>query len=343
MEFGIFPCTEDPPRGEHVDRLFDEIVAEAQAAEAAGFDSFLFTEHHQVPNGYFPSPLLLSAAIAAKTQRIKVGSCIILLPLYHPVRVAEDGALLDILSKGRLCLGVGAGVAPKDFEAFGVPRHHRGAMTEEAIEVIRRAWTEERFTHLGRYFRLKEVSVTPRPLQKPHPPIWVAGMVGEAVKRAARRGDGWFIDVISNLTTLKRLSALYQETCRVYGKRPYIVALRDAWVAESSEAADREYGPYVADSHRFYHQIGAYDPALDPWVKDLKPGGEFPLQVAKRDRFILGSAKDCIGQIERWRAEVGIDHFVLRFRHPTGPPHAKVLEAIGRFGETVIPHFRKGA
>src|SRR3989304_141830 len=111
VKFGVIACTQRPPRGEHMDVLFDEIVEEARQAERYGFDSMMFPEHPQQPDGFFPSPLMLAAAVAAQTKRLKVGTAVALLPLYHPIHLAEDAATLDIISKGRLILGVAGGPA----------------------------------------------------------------------------------------------------------------------------------------------------------------------------------------------------------------------------------------
>jgi alkanesulfonate monooxygenase SsuD/methylene tetrahydromethanopterin reductase-like flavin-dependent oxidoreductase (luciferase family) len=134
MQFGISPCLPDLSHVEQRERLFDEIIAEAQVAEQVGFDSCLMTEHHQHLPGSFPSPLLVAAAIAAKTTRLRVGSGV-LLPLYHPVRVAEDGAMVDLLSKGRLILGVGAGVVDSDFAAVRVPRQQRPSALKKGCKL----------------------------------------------------------------------------------------------------------------------------------------------------------------------------------------------------------------
>lgn len=339
MKFGIFPCTEDYPAGEHMDRVWDEIVAEAQAAEAAGFDSCCFTEHHQQPDGYFPSPLMLAGGIANRTSRLKVGTSLLLLPLYHPVRVAEDGAVVDIMSKGRLILGVGAGYVDVDFGAYNIPLSQRPTRMDEGIQIIRRAWTEDRFSFYGRRYRLNNVSITPKPIQKPSPPIWVGAWTEEGLKRAARLGDGWFTDVINNISTMAAWARLYRTTCEQWKRPAFIACLREAWVAETTAQAEEEYGPYVMDSHRFYFRVGGYNPAVEPWMATVKAEGEFTLDIAAKDRFIMGSPSDCIEQIEQWQKEVGVDYLILRFRHPSGPPHDKVVNAIRLFGEKVIPRF----
>ncbi len=135
MKFGIYSSIANPPRGEHLDRCVDEVIAEAQLAEESGFDACFFGEHHQDKDGFLPSPLIVATAVAAQTRRLKVGTSVILLPLHHPVHLAEDVITLDIVSKGRVILGVGIGYQAADFRAFAVPMEHRVALFEESVEI----------------------------------------------------------------------------------------------------------------------------------------------------------------------------------------------------------------
>src|ERR671926_1889819 len=135
MKFGLYASIANPPRGEHLDRAIDETIAEAQLAESVGFDSCFFGEHHQDKDGFLPSPLIVATAVAARTRTLRVGTTVILLPLHHPVRIAEDVITLDLVSKGRVVLGVGVGYQAADFRAFGVPMEHRAALFEEGVEI----------------------------------------------------------------------------------------------------------------------------------------------------------------------------------------------------------------
>src|SRR5499425_1217370 len=146
MKFGLYSSIANPPRGEHLDRAIDETIAEAQLAEACGFDSCFFGEHHQDHGGFLPSPLIVAAAVAARTTRLRVGTSVILLPLHHPVRVAEDVITLDLLSRGRVVLGVGIGYQAADFRAFSVPMEDRLARFEESFEILRRCFAGEPFS-----------------------------------------------------------------------------------------------------------------------------------------------------------------------------------------------------
>jgi alkanesulfonate monooxygenase SsuD/methylene tetrahydromethanopterin reductase-like flavin-dependent oxidoreductase (luciferase family) len=138
MQFGLYSSIANPPHGEHLDRCVDQVIAEAQLAEASGFAACFFGEHHQDKDGFLPSPLIVATAVAAQTRRLYVGTSVILLPLYHPVHVAEDVATLDIVSKGRVILGVGVGYQAADFRAFGVPMEHRAARFEEGCDPFSR-------------------------------------------------------------------------------------------------------------------------------------------------------------------------------------------------------------
>ena len=146
MKFGIYSSIADPPRGERLDQRIDEVIAEAKLAEEAGFDSCFFGEHHQDRDGFLPSPLIVATAVAAHTSTLNVGTSVILLPLHNPVHLAEDVITLDLVSKGRIILGVGLGYQDADFRAFEVPVRQRVGRFEEGVEIIRHCWSGEPFS-----------------------------------------------------------------------------------------------------------------------------------------------------------------------------------------------------
>src|SRR5262249_28383774 len=161
LKFGLYSSIANPPRGENLDRSIDEVIAEAQLAEACGFDSCFFGEHHQDKDGFLPSPIIAAAVVAARTSRLRVGTSVLLLPLHHPVRVAEDAITLDLASKGRVILGVGIGYQAADFQAFAVPMEHRLALFEEGVEILRRCWAGEPFSFRGKHYTLEDVQIRP--------------------------------------------------------------------------------------------------------------------------------------------------------------------------------------
>jgi alkanesulfonate monooxygenase SsuD/methylene tetrahydromethanopterin reductase-like flavin-dependent oxidoreductase (luciferase family) len=197
-----------PAFGAGIDELYAAALDMAAFADEAGFDEIMLSEHHGSEDGYLPSPLTLAAAIAARTSRVRIRISALVLPLHDPIRVAEDVAVVDRLSGGRLELVIAAGFVPGEFAMLGASLARRGALVEEGVRVLRAAWTGEPFQHRGH-----RVRVTPTPLQRPHPPLLLGGSSPAAARRAARIGDG-FVPI------LPELYAVYEEACRAEGRTP---------------------------------------------------------------------------------------------------------------------------
>ncbi len=171
--------------------LYREMLGQVEAAEAFGFDSIWLTEHHFTDDGYLPAMMPAAAAIAARTQRITIGTFVLLAPMQHPLRLAEDAAVVDVISNGRLRLGIGLGYRAEEFAGFGVPRAERLGRTLETLEILRRAWTGERFSFEGKYFKFADVRILPRPASRPYPELlWGAG-TAKAIRRAAKLDLGF--------------------------------------------------------------------------------------------------------------------------------------------------------
>jgi probable F420-dependent oxidoreductase len=334
MKFGLYSSIASPPRGEHLDRCIDETIAEAQLAEASGFDSCFFGEHHQDPDGFLPSPLIVATAVAARTTRLRVGTSVILLPLHHPVRVAEDVITLDLVSKGRVTLGVGIGYQPADFRAFNVPMEHRLALFEESLEIVRLCWSGEPFSYHGKHYTLENVHVRPRPFQSPGPPLWIGASVPAAARRAGRVADGFVGTPSTSLENATRLADIYQHAAREAGRVPDVVQMRDAWVASTRAEADAVYGPHVMTAYRYYWENRLSE------FRTLSTDTQFTLENLAPDRLVLGDPETCIREFQRWQKATGAGTFLLRLRHAHsgGPPHDKIMEAIRLFGDRVLPY-----
>ncbi len=334
LPVGYLPCTQDPPSGANMSRVIDEIIAEAQAAEASGWDGCFITEHHQQEDGYLPNPLLMAGLVGMRTQRIRVGTCVLLLPLHHPVQVAEDCAVIDLATHGRLVLSVGVGYQAHDFAAFNVPIEERASRTDEGVEILRKAWTGKRFDHEGKHFRYENALISPTPAQRPGPPIWMASWTPPGLRRAARIADGWIADPVQSLPVIKGFAERYREAAQKAGRKPFITLMRDVVIADSLKAAEAASGPTMY-THRFYFQYGAYMP--DEYLQGVGSASELTFERVARDRLLVGSPTDILSQLERWKAEVRPDYLIIRVRQPGGPSHADALRAIRTFGEQVIP------
>lgn len=333
LKLGLYSSIANPPNGDDLHRCTAEALAEAELAEACGFEAFFFGEHHQDRDGFLPSPLMLCAAVAARTRSIRIGTSVLLLPLHHPIQVAEDVATLDIISNGRAVLGVGLGYQEADFRAFGVDQSRRVPRFEEAIDIIRRAWTGETFSYHGREFHMDDVQILPRPIQRPGPPIWIGGWVPPAVARAARLGDAWVTGPSMNLEDTKALADRYRDDARTQGSDPEIVLMRDAWVAPTREEAERVYGPEVLTAYRYYWRNRAVA------FQSIETDDAFTLDNLVHDRVIMGTPEMCVQQFHRWSESLptGLALLRLRHAHSGGPPHKAIMETIERFGRDVIP------
>jgi alkanesulfonate monooxygenase SsuD/methylene tetrahydromethanopterin reductase-like flavin-dependent oxidoreductase (luciferase family) len=178
-----------PDRDPPYDIYYQQILEQIELAEELGWECFMFNEHHFLGyGGLIANPAVMLAAAAARTSRIRLGTCIAITPLRHPLQSAEDYAMVDTISGGRLEFGIGSGNTELDYRVFAIPREESRRRMEEADEVIVKAWTNDRFGHQGKFWKFEEITLYPRPAQQPHPPMWVAGTSAETLGWAGRRG-----------------------------------------------------------------------------------------------------------------------------------------------------------
>jgi alkanesulfonate monooxygenase SsuD/methylene tetrahydromethanopterin reductase-like flavin-dependent oxidoreductase (luciferase family) len=322
--------------GDRSDVVFREAVEEIVLAEQLGLESAFISEHHFLENGFFPSPLIALSFIAARTSKIKFGPGVMLLPLYDPVHVAEDCAVLDIISGGRLILGVGQGYRQEEFDAFGVDLNDRSARMREGVTLIRKLWTEPAVTFSGKQFQAKDLPLNPKPFQKPAPPIWVAAKKRHAVQLAAEVGDGWFADPITPLSIVEKNKVHWENTLRAKGVKPTDRAFayyRDVHVGEDDAAATRGAREQVMEGYRNYLRWGHL---VDDENKPLAPDRDDLLEGFVNDRFTLGGPETCASDITKLCRRLGITDLIMKMKFP-GLSHQTVMKSISLFGQKVLP------
>lgn len=255
VRFGLWYDFRNPgPQAPAFEDFYEAILDQIVAGEAMGFGSVWLTEHHFVDDGYTPSPLVLAAAIGARTRSMRIGTNLMILPLHDPVRIAEDAATLAILTRGRFDLGVAIGYREEEFEAFGRSLRHRPSLVEESVEIIRRAWRGEALNFEGKRHSYGDVRVTPVPATPPR--LFIGGMAEPAIDRVARIGDGL-------LSTGGIGHDLYLQALRNQGRDPAqgrIVAGNWAIIAEDPAAEAERLGPYILHQTNQYIRWGAFGP-----------------------------------------------------------------------------------
>lgn len=310
-------------------------------SERMGFDESWLTEHHFIDDGYSPSLLPIGAAIAARTQRIRIGTFLLLLPLHNPVRVAEDTATLDLISGGRFDLGAGLGYRKGEFDDQGIPARERAGRMQENLTVVRRLLSGESVTVDGRYTTLHNIRISPPALQRPHPPIWVGGTAPKAIERAARMG-------LHFLTGGPGSANLYDDALRAHGNDPddfRIAAMRPTFVAPTREQAWESAAKPLRYMATGYMQWTAEADGASgaPSQTVALPSVEEIIRKQSFDFFaepaLVGTPGDVIAQIEEYRAHSRLTDLVCGMALPGLPPD-HIRDGMELFAREVIPHFR---
>src|SRR5262247_3871727 len=197
--------------------FYKEAIEEVTRAEELGFDSVWMEEHHSVTNHYWPSPLTVLAGFATRTSRMTLGTDIVVAAFYHPVRLAEDVTMVDVMSGGRFVLGVAIGYKPDEFALYGADLEKRGARFEEQLAVVKGLWTQDWVSFKGRYYQV-EGKLEPKPVTRPHPPIWIGGWGDITLRRAATLADNWIPGPTAELSRLLAGKGQFLENRRAAGR-----------------------------------------------------------------------------------------------------------------------------
>jgi alkanesulfonate monooxygenase SsuD/methylene tetrahydromethanopterin reductase-like flavin-dependent oxidoreductase (luciferase family) len=274
-----------PGGASHAD-LYETAVEMAEYADRHGFYGIVISEHHGVSDGYMPSPIVLAGAMAARTKSVRLQFMAIIAPLHDPLRLAEDLAVLDNLSRGRIDVTVAGGYVPFEFEMFGRAMKDRGPLVEEAVATLKAAWTGEPFEFRGRKAR-----VTPRPFQTPHPPIWMGGSMPAAAKRAGRLADGF-------ITHREDLYTIFFDEAKAHGKNPWPFQASSpgfVYVAEDVEAAWKVIGPHAMQETNSYGE----------WVAAAGTDGRFVQvksveEVRSTGAYLVVTPDECVALAKRF-------------------------------------------
>ncbi len=309
------------------EQLYAEILDVAAWTEEAGFEGAWVPEHHLAEDGYMPAPLVALAAIAARTKRIKLGSGIALAPLYHPLRFAEDCAVLDILSGGRLEIGLAIGYRSRETAAFGVDFTKRGRMFDEFLQITARLWAGETVDFDGQFYQLSGAKLMP-PAPRGSIPLFIGSFTDKAMERVARFGDGFIGS--------GDLCDMYTQKLRDQGKDPAAAKIRTTElfmvVAHDPEAAMDELAPYyhhVNNSYGEWANEGTMATGLEPMSLDaFKASGTLQIMTPA----------DAIAAIKVKQERMPLDHVMMMM--PPGLPPGRFVEYATVFANEVIPAFR---
>jgi alkanesulfonate monooxygenase SsuD/methylene tetrahydromethanopterin reductase-like flavin-dependent oxidoreductase (luciferase family) len=337
LGFGLITCQRYPGDPRTDADLYREAIELAVEAERLGFDSVWTSEHHFVDDGYLPSVLPLSAAIAARTDRIQIGTGLLLAPLHEPLRIAEDVAVVDLISQGRLVLGIGLGWREEEFEALGIAIGDRVARFEDAIAVYRQAWRGD-LVRGGDHLRYPDVAVRPMPARPGGPPLWIGAFADPAIRRAGRLGDGFMATEVTP-DMLREQAALARQAHAAAGRtEPFTISVHVpvfAWHGDDAWEQVRPYQWYV--SWKYDDMEAARSRAGDP---PPPPPIDEALDAELREQIVLGSPNEVADGIRALAEAAGGDvHFIARLYFP-GMPIEVQREAMRVFAEDVAPLLR---
>jgi len=313
--------------------LMPTLIEQVRVADQSGFHGFSMGEHYNIPGLQRLHQIPALARLCAEAKHCEVGTAVMLLGLRHPVTVATELATLDVINEGKSFAAFGLGYRDEELNAFNLNKAQRFGRFIEGVEIVKRLWTEDHVTFDGKEFKIKDVTIDPKPRQKPRPPIWIAANSDTAVERAARIGDGWIIGPHSAIEELERQVELLRKAWTVAGKtgRPDLPVIRETFVAKNRQEAVEKARPCLEQLYRsIYIKWKQNEAMADPdelsWAFD---------RLAK-NRFILGSPEECVDQIKEYESRLGTNYMLVRFDWTPGLPQEEILASMRLFGEKVI-------
>ncbi len=350
MEFGMFHEFQRVP-GQTEAAAFAESFEQVDAAERWGLDALWLAELHVAPDrSVLAAPLTVASAIAVRTQRIRIGIAVQVLPLCHPLRLAEEAATVDHISQGRLIFGVGRSGFPRTYEAYGVSYAESRERFAEVLEVLRRAWTQDRFSFAGEFYRFENVCLVPKPLQSPHPEIRVAATSPDTYAAIGAMGFPIFCAVrLGTLSELGPLLDAYRTAYHAAGHpgegRVYLRV--PVYLAATAERAHTE--PAASVMH-LYRTLGAQleESASRAGARAVEQRAERGQRLQTidyddvlREKIIVGTPEAVADRLIALRAELGLDGILAEMNSGGRIPHARVMELVRLLCQEAIPRYRR--
>ena len=347
MRLAIWSTTTPRENSTHAE-MFRRQLEEVELAERIGIDQIWFFEHHLQPTAPVPSPNLLIAAAAQTTRHIRFASMVNILPFRHPLLIAEEAAMLDNLTGGRLDMGLGRGLRPPEFEAFGVDQQRSREMFLESFDIIRRVWADENFVHHGKYWTVrKEAPLSPPLVQCPYPPFLVSAQSEESLRWAAEH-DIPFAQINSMVDQARHDQALYREVQMAHGypPAPRLYLMREIYVGESDARARAEAQPYLLQYWELWNRYtqftrgGKLPDSYDFWRRQAPMLHAMSFEeILANDMVILGSAETVANAIRRLSDQLDLMGLALIFKLGA-MPYDMVERSMTAFGEEVVPRIR---
>jgi len=345
MRFGFFdqlPCAS----GHSERQRYRDIIAQIELGDVLGFDTAWLGElHFSRPFSILAAPLMVLAAAAQRTTRIRLGTAVTLLPLHNPVKTAEEAATADVLSDGRLEFGVGRGTAPMHYAGYGIPQEESRERFDEALDFILQAWTNERFSFEGKHYRVHDLTVIPKPLQSPHPPVRIAANNPDTFPTAGRRRLPIFATPLINPPDkLKEGLAVYRETLPAGTPGDTALAF-PVHVTTSRAQARQECEPgllrFLREAAERLRPLGQADiKSFEAFRQVLARIERVRYEDLDREMGVFGDPDYCIERVQALRREYGMDEFICYFNQGGIMEHAMVKQSMKLFAKEVLPHCR---
>jgi alkanesulfonate monooxygenase SsuD/methylene tetrahydromethanopterin reductase-like flavin-dependent oxidoreductase (luciferase family) len=336
MKVGLFLTNQHRLDKDMVTAL-DEQLEMARYARDHEWDS-LFTGQHYLNEGNNKQLQIVPflSRLAAEAGDMTIGLGIMLINLQNPVYVAETAASLDVIARGNFVFGVGLGYREVEFDAFRVPRGKRVARFEECLELVKRLWTGETVSYESGVCKLDGVTMNIRPVQQPHPPIWLAANNDGAVERAARLGDTWFVNPHATTATHLRQMELYRAERERLGKPmpAELPIIKELFCAEDRQTALEMCAPYLGGKYGDYFEWGQDQAMPDDESFDQT------FDELLEDRFIVGSPEECYEQLRPYWEDLGVNHLIIR-THWAGMPAETALHSMRMITDELMPELRK--